>query len=81
MSAIQIYVDDNFRARIVGVFVLSFSFMSLGSLWVGFMGGLIDNIFSVEKIGVLVALSFGGVVLLTVGILVYLFNSSLKKVS
>ena len=81
MSAIQIYVDDKFRARIVGVFVLSFSFMSLGSLWVGFMGGLIDNIFSVEKIGVLVALSFGGVVLLTVGILVYLFNSSLKKVS
>ena len=55
--------------------------MSLGSLWVGFMGGLIDNIFSVEKIGVLVALSFGGVVLLTVGTLVYLFNSSLKKVS
>ena len=81
MSAIQMYVDDKFRARIVGVFVLSFSFMSLGSLWVGFMGGLIDNIFSVEKIGVLVALSFGGVVLLTVGILVYLFNSSLKKVS
>ena len=81
MSAIQIYVDDNFRARIVGVFVLSFSFMSLGSLWVGFMGGLIDDIFSVEKIGVLVALSFGGVVLLTVGILVYLFNNSLKKVS
>ena len=81
MSAIQIYVDDKFRARIVGVFVLSFSFMSLGSLWVGFMGGLIDDIFSVEKIGVLVALSFGGVVLLTVGILVYLFNNSLKKVS
>ena len=81
MSAIQIYVDDKFRARIVGVFVLSFSFMSLGSLWVGFMGGLIDNIFSVEKIGVLVALSFGGVVLLTVGTLVYIFNSSLKKVS
>ena len=36
---------------------------------------------SSEAIGVLVALSFGGVVLLAVGILVYLFNNSLKKVS
>ena len=81
MSAIQMYVDDKFRARIVGVFVLSFSFMSLGSLWVGFLGGLIDSVFSVEKVGVLVALSFGGFVLFTVGILVYLFSDSVKKIS
>ena len=81
MSAIQIYVDDKFRARIVGVFVLSFSFMSLGSLWVGFLGGLIDSVFSVEKVGVLVALSFGGFVLFTVGIVVYLLSDSLKKIS
>ena len=81
MSAIQMYVDDKFRARIVGVFVLSFSFMSLGSLWVGFLGGLIDSVFSVEKAGVLVALSFGGFVLFTVGILVYLFSDSVKKIS
>ena len=60
MSAIQMYVDDKFRARIVGVFVLSFSFRSLGSLWVGFLGGLIDSVFSVEKVGVLVGVSFGG---------------------
>ena len=46
LSAIQIYFDDKFRARIVGIFVLSFSFMSLGSLWVGFLGALIDNVFS-----------------------------------
>ena len=81
MSAIQMYVDDKFRARIVGVFVLSFSFMSLGSLWVGFLGGLIDSVFSLEKVGVLVALSFGGFVLFTVGILVYLFSDSVKKIS
>ena len=80
LSAIQIYVDDKFRARIVGIFVLSFSFMSLGSLWVGFLGALIDNVFSLEHVGVLIALSFGGLMLFIVGLGIYFFNDSLKEV-
>ena len=81
MSAIQIFVSDQYRARVVGVFVMSFSFMSLGSLWVGTLGGYIDNLFSLEHTGVLISLMFGGVVLLIVGLLTYLFNNSLKEIS
>ena len=81
MSAIQIFVSDQYRARVVGVFVMSFSFMSLGSLWVGTLGGYIDNLFSLEHTGVLISLMFGGLVLLIVGLLTYLFNNSLKEIS
>jgi MFS family permease len=80
MSAIQIHVSDEFRGRVVGIFVMSFSFMSLGSLWVGTLGGFLDKVLLTEHFGVLISLIFGGVILLFVGIIMYLFNTSLKKI-
>ena len=81
MSAIQIYVNDKYRARVVGIFVMSFSFMSLGSLWVGMLGGFIDEYFSLEHIGVLLTIAFGGLILSVVGLTLYYFNNSLKEIS
>ena len=80
MSAIQIHVSEEFRGRVVGIFVMSFSFMSLGSLWVGTLGGFLDKILLTEHLGVLISLIFGGVILFLVGIAMYLFNTSLKKI-
>ena len=80
MSAIQIHVSEEFRGRVVGIFVMSFSFMSLGSLWVGTLGGFLDKVLLTEHFGVLISLMFGGVILLFVGIIMYLFNTSLKKI-
>ena len=81
MSAIQIYVNDKYRARVVGIFVMSFSFMSLGSLWGGMLGGFIDEYFSLEHIGVLLTIAFGGLILSVVGLTLYYFNNSLKEIS
>ena len=81
MSAIQIYVNDKYRARVVGIFVMSFSFMSLGSLWVGMLGGFIDEYFSLEHVGVLLTIAFGGLILSVVGLTLYYFNNSLKEIS
>ena len=81
MSAIQIYVNDKYRARVVGIFVMSFSFMSLGSLWVGMLGGFIDEFFSLEHVGVLLTIAFGGLILSVVGLTLYYFNNSLKEIS
>ncbi len=80
MSAIQIHVSDEFRGRVVGIFIMSFSFMSLGSLWVGTLGGFLDKVLLIEHFGVLISLMFGGVILLFAGIIMYLFNTSLKKI-
>ena len=80
MSAIQIYVSEEFRGRVVGIFVMSFSFMSLGSLWVGTLGGFLDKILLTEHLGVLISLMLGGVILFFVGITMFLFNTSLKKI-
>jgi len=80
MSAIQIHVSEEFRGRVVGIFVMSFSFMSLGSLWVGTLGGFLDKVLLTEHFGVLISLMFGGVILLFAGIIMYLFNTSLKKI-
>jgi len=80
MSAIQIYVSEEFRGRVVGIFVMSFSFMSLGSLWVGTLGGFLDKILLTEHLGVLISLMLGGVILFLAGITMFLFNTSLKKI-
>ena len=66
ISSLQLMVPDHFRGRVMGMFGLTWSFMPLGGLYVGFLSGFFGD----PSQGVSLVIAFGGlmIVLFTIGV-------------
>ena len=78
ISSIQLNVPNEFRGRIMGIYTLTYSIVSLGGLYSGLMGGFIDRLLGIEHIGVPISIGLGGFVVVLGSIFLYLYNKSLK---
>ena len=79
ISTIQLNVPGELRGRIMGIYTITYSIISLGGLYSGLMGGFLDRLLSTEHIGVPISIGVGGIIVIIGSIALYLFNKSLKK--
>ena len=79
ISTIQLNVPDELRGRIMGIYTITYSIISLGGLYSGLLGGFLDRLINIEHIGVPISIGFGGIVVIIGSVALYLFNQSLKK--
>ena len=79
ISTIQLNVPGELRGRIMGIYTITYSIISLGGLYSGLTGGFLDRLLSTEHIGVPISIGVGGIIVIIGSIALYLFNQSLKK--
>ena len=79
ISTIQLNVPSELRGRIMGIYTITYSIISLGGLYSGLTGGFLDRLLSTEHIGVPISIGVGGIIVIIGSIALYLFNQSLKK--
>ena len=79
ISTIQLNVPGELRGRIMGIYTITYSIISLGGLYSGLMGGFLDRLLSTDHIGVPISIGVGGIIVIFGSIALYLFNKSLKK--
>ena len=79
ISTIQLNVPDQLRGRIMGIYTITYSIISLGGLYSGLVGGFLDRLLATDHIGVPISIGLGGIIVIIGSICIYLFNESLKK--
>lgn len=79
ISAIQLNVPDRLRGRIMGIYTITYSIVSLGGLYSGFVGGFLDRQLGIEHIGVPISIGVGGSIVVIGAVCLFLFNKSLKE--
>jgi len=78
ISSIQLNVPHEFRGRIMGIYTITYSIVSLGGLYSGLVGGYVDRLLDIEHIGVPISIGLGGVIVVIGSVFLYLYNKSLK---
>ena len=78
ISSIQLNVPHEFRGRIMGIYTITYSIVSLGGLYSGLVGGYVDRLLDIEHIGVPLSIGLGGVIVIIGSVFLYLYNKSLK---
>ena len=79
ISTIQLNVPNQLRGRIMGIYTITYSIISLGGLYSGLVGGFLDRLLATDHIGVPISIGLGGIIVVIGSICIYLFNESLKK--
>ncbi len=79
ISAIQLNVPDRLRGRIMGIYTITYSIVSLGGLYSGLVGGFLDRQLGIEHIGVPISIGVGGSIVVIGAVCIFLFNKSLKE--
>ena len=79
ISTIQLNVPGNLRGRIMGIYTITYSIVSLGGLYSGLIGGFLDRQLGIEHIGVPISIGVGGCIVVIGSVCIFLFNKSLKE--
>ena len=79
ISTIQLNVPNQLRGRIMGIYTITYSIISLGGLYSGLVGGFLDRLLATDHIGVPISIGLGGIIVVIGSICIYLFNESFKK--
>ena len=76
ISSLQLMVPDHFRGRVMGMFGLTWSFMPLGGLYVGFLSGFFGD----PSQGVSLVIAFGGLMIVLFMIGVTILNRNILEI-
>ena len=71
MSLLQLNVPENLRGRVMGIHTITFSLMSAGALFLGFLAQLLSS-----SIAVMISAAF----LILVNFFIYLKNSDIRNI-
>ena len=71
MSILQLNVPENLRGRVMGIHTITFSLMSAGALFLGFMAQLLSS-----SIAVMISAGF----LIFINFIIYLRNPDIRDI-